>query len=213
MGHPERIAGVLTQGRQDLPQWVKFFTIGVSLDGTHWYKYADHNAVTATRFPGNSDQNSPVAAVFDREIDARFVRIYPESWHNTIALRFEVLSCYGRQTTTVQPPLVSGQTPTLIPPWMGWETPTAHPGPVSGATPTAEPSKFLNYIVWVKSPAIWDFRLKQRLRSALGSAQSDDQILCHVHTGERGGLVVNASDSGFRGRGFELHSGQTVLCP
>ena len=31
--------------------------------------------------------------------------------------------------------------------------------------------------------------------------------------GERGGLVVKASDSGSRGRGFEPHSGQTVLCP
>ena len=31
--------------------------------------------------------------------------------------------------------------------------------------------------------------------------------------GERGGLVLNASDSGSRGRGFEPHSGQTVLCP
>ena len=31
--------------------------------------------------------------------------------------------------------------------------------------------------------------------------------------GERGGLVVNTSDSGSRGRGFEPHSGQTVLCP
>ena len=33
-----------------------------------------------------------------------------------------------------------------------------------------------------------------------------------IHAGERGGLVVNASDSGSRGRGFEPHSGQTVLC-
>ena len=31
--------------------------------------------------------------------------------------------------------------------------------------------------------------------------------------GERGGLVINASDSGSKGRGFEPHSGQTVLCP
>ena len=29
--------------------------------------------------------------------------------------------------------------------------------------------------------------------------------------GERGGLVVNASDSGPRGRGFEPHLGQTVF--
>ena len=34
-----------------------------------------------------------------------------------------------------------------------------------------------------------------------------------IRPGERGGLVVNASDSGSRGRGFEPHSGQTVLCP
>ena len=31
--------------------------------------------------------------------------------------------------------------------------------------------------------------------------------------GERGGLVINASDTGSKGRGFEPHSGQTVLCP
>ena len=30
--------------------------------------------------------------------------------------------------------------------------------------------------------------------------------------GERGGLMVNASDSVSRGRGFEPHSGRTVLC-
>ena len=32
-------------------------------------------------------------------------------------------------------------------------------------------------------------------------------------TGERGGLVVNASDSRSRGRAFEPHTGQTVKCP
>ena len=31
--------------------------------------------------------------------------------------------------------------------------------------------------------------------------------------GERDGLVVNASDSGSRGRGLEPHSGQTHLLP
>ena len=30
---------------------------------------------------------------------------------------------------------------------------------------------------------------------------------------ERGGLVVNALDSGSRCRGFEPHSGLTVVCP
>ena len=34
-----------------------------------------------------------------------------------------------------------------------------------------------------------------------------------VMVGEHGGLVFNALDSGFRGRGFESYSSQTVLCP
>ena len=40
-----------------------------------------------------------------------------------------------------------------------------------------------------------------------------DIIVSLEQVGERGGLVVNASDSGSRGRGFEPHLGQTVLCP
>ena len=38
-----------------------------------------------------------------------------------------------------------------------------------------------------------------------------ESILLKRREGKRGGLVVNASDSGSRGRGFESHSGQTVL--
>ena len=57
------------------------------------------------------------------------------------------------------------------------------------------------------------------LLKSLKSTQKADAIdldvnLDHiVGPGERGGLVVNASDSRSRGRGFEPHSGQTVLCP
>ena len=41
----------------------------------------------------------------------------------------------------------------------------------------------------------------------------EPNIQYNTNKGERGGLMVNASDSGSRGRGFEPHSGQTVLCP
>ena len=134
----------MTQGRQELPQWVESFTVATSLDGIHWYDYTDQNAVTSpTRFNGNTDQSTPVPAMFDRELDARFVRIYPKTWHNTIAMRFEVLSCYGpaNMQTTIQPPQVSGQTPTAVPPWLGGNTPTARPAGGTGATPTPTPSK------------------------------------------------------------------------
>ena len=38
------------------------------------------------------------------------------------------------------------------------------------------------------------------------------RVSYHVNR-ESGGLVVNASDSGSRGLGFEPHLGRTVLCP
>ena len=38
-------------------------------------------------------------------------------------------------------------------------------------------------------------------------------VLLPTEPGERRGLAVNALNSGSRGRGFEPHSGQTVLCP
>ena len=47
--------------------------------------------------------------------------------------------------------------------------------------------------------------------------QAEDMLSCWQCSFElgwgRGGLVVNASNSGSRRRGFEPHSGQTMLCP
>ena len=47
----------------------------------------------------------------------------------------------------------------------------------------------------------------------VGKTQIGLLMLHILALGERSGLVVNASDSGSRGRGFEPHSGQTVLRP
>ena len=51
--------------------------------------------------------------------------------------------------------------------------------------------------------------------SGSGEDLSTNHLTCYSfpNGGERGGLVVNALDSGSRGRRFEPHSGQTVLCP
>ena len=130
-GHPERIAGVVTQGHPNLPQWVESFVLATSLDGTNWYQYTDQNArISPTKFAGNFDQATSVRSFFDREIDARYVRVYPKSWHGGIAVRLEVLSCYGpAPLLTSGAPNIGGQsTPTAVPPINPTETPTAAPG-------------------------------------------------------------------------------------
>ena len=46
-----------------------------------------------------------------------------------------------------------------------------------------------------------------------GTIHSVNMLSTILTLEERGGLMVYVSDSGSRGRGFEPHSGQTVLCP
>ena len=119
---------MVTQGRQDGPQWVESYIIETSLDGIHWYKYVDQNVGKQyTTFAANFDQNTPVRAMFDREIDARFVRLIPKTWHGLIALRFEVLSCYGQQPTA-RPDSYTTATPTAKPPIGNDGSPTKAPG-------------------------------------------------------------------------------------
>ncbi|KAK3611486.1 hypothetical protein CHS0354_039099 [Potamilus streckersoni] len=140
-GLPERIVGIITQGRQDMPQWVTTYTVSYSIDGQTWQDYKDVGASVSRLFQGNYDQNTPVIGAFDREILARYVRINPKTWYNTIALRFDMLSCYGpsSQQTTVLPSLFSGHIPTLAPGILPQNSPTAVPNALSGNTPTAVP--------------------------------------------------------------------------
>ena len=63
-------------------------------------------------------------------------------------------------------------------------------------------------------PKIWVHRLTCNIAvNCLQKGLSLRKLHLYPESGKRGGLVVNASDSGSRDRGFEPHSGQTVLCP
>ena len=53
--------------------------------------------------------------------------------------------------------------------------------------------------------------MKGQGKICFGLFKNSGEVLSKLKS--RGFLVVNASDSGSRVRGFEPHSGQTVLCP
>lgn len=52
-------------------------------------------------FNGPLDSRSPVQTLFKIPIEAKSVRIYPLKWHNSIAMRVELLGCGTPQVTTV----------------------------------------------------------------------------------------------------------------
>ncbi|XP_054858797.1 lactadherin isoform X2 [Eublepharis macularius] len=91
----KQVTGVITQGARDFGhiQYVASYKVAHSNDGKSWTFYRDSRTNSTKIFQGNSDNYSHKKNVFDVPIYARFVRILPESWHNRITLRVELLGC------------------------------------------------------------------------------------------------------------------------
>ncbi|XP_077173575.1 lactadherin isoform X2 [Paroedura picta] len=91
----KQVTGVITQGARDFGhiQYVASFKVAYSNDGRSWTLYRNSRTNSTQIFEGNSDNYSHKKNVFDVPFYARFVRILPESWHNRITLRVELLGC------------------------------------------------------------------------------------------------------------------------
>ena len=44
-------------------------------------------------YDANSDRNSVIVNKLIQPIEARFIRIYPESWHGHMSMRMELYGC------------------------------------------------------------------------------------------------------------------------
>ncbi|XP_051896510.1 EGF-like repeat and discoidin I-like domain-containing protein 3 isoform X4 [Pristis pectinata] len=93
---PKKITGIITQGAKDfgVHQYVKSFKIAHSDDGKSWSIYKDSVTKTDKVFQGNYDNYSHKRNLFDPPFYAQFVRILPQTWHERITLRVELLGCH-----------------------------------------------------------------------------------------------------------------------
>ncbi|XP_063304957.1 lactadherin isoform X1 [Pelobates fuscus] len=92
---PKKITGIITQGAKDFGtiQYVESFKVAYSDNGTTWIIYKDSRTKTDKTFLGNSDNYTHKKNMFNPPFSARFVRILPQSWHERITLRMELLGC------------------------------------------------------------------------------------------------------------------------
>lgn len=92
LGEVDRVCGVATQGRPgflDQGGWfVKTYTLAYSKNGENWANYKEFGI--AKVFQGNSDPDTVVTNMLKMAVNARYVRVKPQSWHNHIAMRVEV---------------------------------------------------------------------------------------------------------------------------
>ncbi|KAI8514078.1 hypothetical protein Bbelb_084020 [Branchiostoma belcheri] len=96
-GMMKHVTGILTQGGL-FPaytfhySWVTSYKLDYSGNGTFWTTYADSGGSDKV-FAGNTDTKTLVMNLLDDPVDARYVRFYPQTWHNRILMRVEILGC------------------------------------------------------------------------------------------------------------------------
>lgn len=92
LGEVDKVCGVASQGKPgflDQGGWfVKTYTLAYSKNGENWANYKEFGI--AKVFQGNSDPDTVVTNMLKMAVNARYVRIKPQSWHNHIAMRVEV---------------------------------------------------------------------------------------------------------------------------
>lgn len=99
---PLPIYGVIMQGSPIFDQYVTSFKIVYSVDG-HAFHYLIDEQSQPQLFSGPIDSRAPVKSMFKIPIEAKMIRIYPLTWHGSIAIRVELLGCLLRQTNNVVP--------------------------------------------------------------------------------------------------------------
>lgn len=86
------IFGVIMQGSPIFDQYITSFKILYSSEGLAFHYLVDETN-TPQVFSGPIDSRTPVKSMFKIPIEAKVIRIYPLTWHGSIAVRVELLGC------------------------------------------------------------------------------------------------------------------------
>ncbi|XP_057706261.1 probable carboxypeptidase X1 [Corythoichthys intestinalis] len=93
-----RFTGVILQGRSSIWSWDVVYTYKVQFSNDSLLWKPCMNGSQEAVFQGNRDAETPVLAVFNKSVVARYIRINPQTWYQNgtrgdICLRAEVLGC------------------------------------------------------------------------------------------------------------------------
>ena len=123
---PKLVSGIITQGLPNVDRWSHKFFLSTSLDGLSFTPYSETAGGVPKIFDGNTDRDSIIRHMLNRNVEARYVRlIVTEGGPDGIGMRFNLIGCYSnipsRQTTTgqtVTPGMGGTNTPTAVPPFI-----------------------------------------------------------------------------------------------
>ncbi|XP_066015620.1 tyrosine-protein phosphatase Lar-like isoform X2 [Pocillopora verrucosa] len=94
------VCAVSTQGNSQVDQWVKNYTLQLSIDGTTWTDYKEGGQIKI--LIGNDDKNSEVKHVLYGVL-TRYLRIRPQTHQGGVCMRIEVFGVKQKPTCDSQP--------------------------------------------------------------------------------------------------------------
>eukprot|EP00854_Cymbomonas_tetramitiformis_P008820 gene8820-10456_t len=100
LGGIRAVSGVAMQGAADAVEWVTSYTVSVAqtLEDEVWIEV--RSETDSSRFAGNTDQHSVVIQRFAAVVEARYIRVYPQTYHSWNSMRLEL---YGSRCPVVEP--------------------------------------------------------------------------------------------------------------
>ena len=94
-----KITGVAIKGRATAGQWVTGFKVK-SKGATGTWTDVDGGKI----YTGNTDMTTQVDVTFDAPVDARYIRIYPQTWNGHMSLRADIVA--GETRTNKTPTII-----------------------------------------------------------------------------------------------------------
>ncbi|XP_072286009.1 coagulation factor VIII [Pyxicephalus adspersus] len=94
LGHDMKVTGLIVQGARSsfTSMYITEFSLSFSNDGIKWTAVQSLNGKKQI-FEGNKDSSTAIWVTMESPVIARFLRLHPEKWKGSIALRMEVLGC------------------------------------------------------------------------------------------------------------------------
>uniref|UniRef100_A0A8C2S2C0 Discoidin, CUB and LCCL domain containing 1 n=1 Tax=Capra hircus TaxID=9925 RepID=A0A8C2S2C0_CAPHI len=95
LGEKKKVTGIRTTGstQSNFNFYVKSFVMNFRNNNSKWKTYKGIVNNEEKVFQGNSNFRDPVRNNFIPPIVARYVRVIPQTWHQRIALKVELLGC------------------------------------------------------------------------------------------------------------------------
>ena len=94
-----QVTGLMTQGREEVDEWVSAYSVSYSSDAFKWNYVVDGQGNRRV-FRGNVDPSTVRYNLLDPPLQTRFVRLHVIEWRGRPSLRLEIVGCQGNRNST-----------------------------------------------------------------------------------------------------------------